>query len=368
MHKFRFVLFFVFVFNGINSISAELILHFDMEQTTSPFVDRVGGLEATAADFGHLYGLEGPAGFGLAAGLEDNGSWQLTVDDSAVFRELANDFTVAAWIYLDSDTLPVKVDTGPNPGLNRFFGDDIAWDADGWAMGVWEDGRVRFTKNGIVDLDTVDSFVELDTWTHVAAAVSSDDGVTIYVDGEAAENWFNVNDLNNGVGTNREDDLYGLGRTYGPTQGQWVGGSFDEIRVYDHVLSEDDVAELMIPVVDDPAARLDDGTLTDPAARADYVHDVLGTWLGDADLDGQFNSSDLVTVFTAGKYESGDAAVWAEGDWNGDSTFGSGDLVVAFTDGGYEAGSRAAIAAVPEPSSCILFGLGMLLVLKRRRR
>ena len=73
-------------------------------------------------------------------------------------------------------------------------------------------------------------------------------------------------------------------------------------------------------------------------------------------------------MFTAGKYESGDAAVWAEGDWNGDSTFGSGDLVVAFTDGGYEAGPRPAMAAVPEPSSCILLALGMLLVLKRRRR
>ena len=136
----------------------------------------------------------------------------------------------------------------------------------------------------------------------------------------------------------------------------------------DHAIDFDEVAVVRLLGAADPAARLDDGTLTDPAARADYVHDVLGTWLGDADLDGQFNSSDLVTVFTAGKYESGDAAVWAEGDWNGDSTFGSGDLVVAFTDGGYEAGPRPAMAAVPEPSSCILLALGMLLVLKRRRR
>ena len=91
---------------------------------------------------------------------------------------------------------------------------------------------------------------------------------------------------------------------------------------------------------------------------------------GDSNMDGVFDSSDFVFVLQIGEYEDGidGNSSFSEGDWNGDSTFGSGDLVVAFTDGGYEAGSRAAIAAVPEPSSCILFGLGMLLVLKRRRR
>ncbi|MCA9216345.1 MAG: dockerin type I repeat-containing protein, partial [Planctomycetales bacterium] len=39
---------------------------------------------------------------------------------------------------------------------------------------------------------------------------------------------------------------------------------------------------------------------------------------GDSNLDGQFNSSDLVTVFAAGEYEDGIArnSTWAEGDWN----------------------------------------------------
>ncbi len=34
-----------------------------------------------------------------------------------------------------------------------------------------------------------------------------------------------------------------------------------------------------------------------------WVKDVKHTWFGDADLDGEFDSSDYVQVFQAGKYE-----------------------------------------------------------------
>ena len=108
--------------------------------------------------------------------------------------------------------------------------------------------------------------------------------------------------------------------------------------------------------------------LVDFADRQIWVSDLKMTWMGDADLDGQFNSRDLVTVFTAGEYESGDAANWAEGDRNGDLTFGSADLVSVFTDGGYEAGPKAAAAAVPEPSSIILVLTSLLALFGVARR
>ena len=59
---------------------------------------------------------------------------------------------------------------------------------------------------------------------------------------------------------------------------------------------------------------------------------------GDANLDGRFNSSDLVKVFQAGKYEDSifQNASWEEGDWNGDGDFDSQDLVMAFQLGWYE--------------------------------
>jgi ELWxxDGT repeat protein len=93
-----------------------------------------------------------------------------------------------------------------------------------------------------------------------------------------------------------------------------------------------------------------------------WVKDLRRTWFGDANLDGEFNSSDLVDVFATGQYEDSveNNSTWASGDWDADGDFTSGDLVKAFQDGGYEAGMRPAVAAVPEPSSFALLSLAVL--------
>ena len=71
----------------------------------------------------------------------------------------------------------------------------------------------------------------------------------------------------------------------------------------------------------------------------------------------------------AGEYEDGAAgnSGWATGDWNGDMDFDSSDFVAAFQGAGFEAGPRAAVAAVPEPSSIVLLLVGMLFCIRRRR-
>ncbi len=67
------------------------------------------------------------------------------------------------------------------------------------------------------------------------------------------------------------------------------------------------------------------------------VRTILNTTFGDANLDGQFDSSDLVLVFRSGEYE--DALLknsgWRDGDWNCDGEFDSSDLVDAFRSGDY---------------------------------
>ncbi|MCA9172107.1 MAG: PEP-CTERM sorting domain-containing protein, partial [Planctomycetales bacterium] len=102
--------------------------------------------------------------------------------------------------------------------------------------------------------------------------------------------------------------------------------------------------------------------------RIRWVRDLKHTWIGDANLDGEFNSTDFVSAFTAGKYESGGAATWSEGDWDGDLDFDSGDFVAAFSDGGYEAGVRPSVAAVPEPASGMLAIMSLLGLARWRRR
>jgi hypothetical protein len=96
----------------------------------------------------------------------------------------------------------------------------------------------------------------------------------------------------------------------------------------------------------DPAFDLTGDGLVNVADRDEMVTGILRTSYGDSNLDRLFNSSDLVKVFQAGKYEDGVAgnAGWAEGDWNGDGDFTTADLVLAFQSGGYVAGaSRAAL-------------------------
>jgi uncharacterized protein YjbI with pentapeptide repeats len=104
-----------------------------------------------------------------------------------------------------------------------------------------------------------------------------------------------------------------------------------------------------------------------------WVKDLRKTWLGDANLDGEFNSSDLVQVFVAGRYEEVGKDVndpdfeyegrrittWAEGDWDGDGFFKSSDLVAALADRGYEQGPWTEPLAVPEPATWLLLAMGL---------
>lgn len=99
-----------------------------------------------------------------------------------------------------------------------------------------------------------------------------------------------------------------------------------------------------------------------------WVKVLKKTWVGDANLDGFFNSADFIAVFQVGKFEVNADANWSEGDWNGDARFSSGDFVAAFQDGGFEAGARPAVSAVPEPASWTLLGLAGLAGWTRRRR
>ena len=71
------------------------------------------------------------------------------------------------------------------------------------------------------------------------------------------------------------------------------------------------------------------------------VQSILGTQFGDANLDGVFNSTDLVQVFQFGDYEDEvpGNSTWSEGDWDCDGDFGTSDLVLAFQAGGYVAES-----------------------------
>ncbi|MCP4194093.1 MAG: hypothetical protein GY768_26080 [Planctomycetaceae bacterium] len=88
---------------------------------------------------------------------------------------------------------------------------------------------------------------------------------------------------------------------------------------------------------------LDHNGTVDLADLENLVETIFNTSIGDANLDGLFNSGDLVTVFQAGQYEDDIVgnSTWSSGDWNCDAEFSTSDLVYAFQQGQYSAASMA---------------------------
>lgn len=118
----------------------------------------------------------------------------------------------------------------------------------------------------------------------------------------------------------------------------------------DGILGVDDLESLQSEVhrrSSNPVFDLNDDQSVDVQDVRFWVKDLRETYFGDADLNGAFNSSDFVSVFEAGLYESNRDATWSTGDWSTDGVFNSTDFVVAFADGGYEL--AAVPIAVPEP-------------------
>lgn len=118
---------------------------------------------------------------------------------------------------------------------------------------------------------------------------------------------------------------------------------------------------------DDTHGDLNGDDLLTFADREIWVHNVESTSFGDANLDGSFDSRDLVTVFIAGEYEDSIAmnSEWATGDWDMDADFTSEDIVLAFLDGGYN--TNIAVSVVPEPTSGLLSVMALMLLGIRHR-
>ncbi len=123
-----------------------------------------------------------------------------------------------------------------------------------------------------------------------------------------------------------------------------------------------DLQAVAIAAGQHPAAfDLNGDGLVDYGDRQVWVEQLQDTYVGDANLDGEFSSADFVQVFVEGKYETAAAATWSQGDWNADLMFDSADFVAAFAGGGYELGPRLSHSAtsVPEPSVWMLILVAM---------
>ena len=103
-------------------------------------------------------------------------------------------------------------------------------------------------------------------------------------------------------------------------------------RDMDHFCKPRNDTELVPLVPNDPNQDRDPYRASDVLY---FVRNVLRTVYGDVNVDGRFDSGDLVSIFRSDTYETGNLALWSEGDLNCDGVFTTSDLVVAFRRGGY---------------------------------
>lgn len=147
---------------------------------------------------------------------------------------------------------------------------------------------------------------------------------------------------------------------------------FDECAIVDcnpvdHGLAIDAItSHILESTFDDRYDLVADGQI-DQRDRQAYIETVANIPVGDSNGDGYFNSSDLVTVFSAGEFEDNlvQNSRWATGDWNGDFEFRSNDFVHAFSFGSYE--NAAQSTSVPEPRSRWLLLVGIVWLDRLRR-
>jgi hypothetical protein len=147
----------------------------------------------------------------------------------------------------------------------------------------------------------------------------------------------------------------------------YLRGDFDD----DSDLDQADIDWLADAIVVGGYSRMFDlnaDGLVDLADHSIWVKQLKHAWYGDADLNGTFDSSDLIQVLGAGQYEDGIDlnSTWSTGDWNADGDFTTGDLVVALQDGGYALAPAAAAAPVPEPATLLIALLGVAAASCRR--
>jgi hypothetical protein len=222
-------------------------LHYTMEEPAGPLVDEQGSHKAREiGGQGFLYRQPGvppgtygaitigPDGTGCSAGL-NNATIQWELDAAGTARlNLANNFTVMAWLYLSAKPT----------GVVKIVGQSVTKPARGWAFGVREAGGGRgvfFAGGGIGEFYSGSSIPWTGgRWHHIAVTKSSAEGIRFYLDGclvgadsrpAARDNLYRLG----------ADELYSLGRGNDYVKEPGTGRRIDEFRVYRTVLTPEEI-------------------------------------------------------------------------------------------------------------------------------
>jgi len=231
-----------------SNLRAELIVHYNCEETEGPLVDQAGGETAEPINTGHLYQQPSvPAGtygaitltssLGNAVGIsaDQTGAWTLDEGESAELGNLVNNFTVMSWVFVPPG--------GIGDDWPRTIGDSNPDRNEGWNFGIRNKttltNTVSLVGNAIKAIYSAKDVVTDGIWQHIAATKSSTAGVTIYLNGSVVGTDVTAEGL---ADFNLSNNAYFLGDSNTSTPDSNINDMLmDEVRVYDTVLGAADI-------------------------------------------------------------------------------------------------------------------------------
>ncbi|MDG2384743.1 MAG: peroxidase family protein [Pirellulaceae bacterium] len=276
----------------------------------------------------------------------NNGTWTLFFDGSHFGLGTAGGLDLDA-ISVDGSTLYFStIGNTKLPGVDgqKDDSDVYSWSGSSFArvLDATEIGLPKATDlDGLTRIAPEHFFFSFNVPTSVPTLGRVEDKDVIEYNAGVWSVFFDA--LANGIGTRGSFDLDAISISVPLGNGGEIpanhDGTFPGARLLgdfngDGRLNHIDVKLLSAGIqVSDLIFDLNEDHTLDQMDMDVMVEDILRTSYGDANLDGRFNSSDLVRIFQAGEWEDAvhGNSDWSEGDWNGDGDFDSADLVLAFT-------------------------------------
>jgi hypothetical protein len=146
----------------------------------------------------------------------------------STLNNLTNNFTVAAWINPDVTN-----------GTQNIFASDTA--GKGWSFKLYNNNDLRLTTYWVKDYDQPAS-IATGVWTHVAVTINSSNDAEFFINGVS------VGTVSHNSAGNPADGTV----TWHIGNDGWGGyfdGGIDEVRIYDGVLSTDEISALSVYTV-----------------------------------------------------------------------------------------------------------------------
>ncbi|HUT46759.1 MAG TPA: LamG domain-containing protein [Sedimentisphaerales bacterium] len=224
---------FIIVLGTAGNASAELVGYWRLDEGSGTIANDSSGNGHNGTLEGDPQWVVGRSGKALQFdGTEDYVNIGLGAGD--YFATLNSGFTVAAWVNrVSTGTYDVIFGAGRNP-VGTAAGDNN----NGWKLAISSGDMLAFTTLGILDY-TSSVGVPTGEWVHLAATFNEDGTeAQIYLNG-------NLEQAISGNGpANPATGLFAIG--FGATWAlEFFDGMLDEVRVYDHVLTELEILAAM---------------------------------------------------------------------------------------------------------------------------